>query len=81
MPRVLMAQALLGVGTILIYLLIFRTYLRPALALSAAGLTAISPHLVNSSVYILTECFFTFLVGAGLLALIAGIQRRSWPLI
>jgi 4-amino-4-deoxy-L-arabinose transferase-like glycosyltransferase len=81
MPRVLMAQALLGVATVLIYLLIFRTYLRPALALSAAGLTAISPHLVNSSVYILTECFFTFLVGAGLLALIVGIQRRSWPLI
>lgn len=81
MPRVLKAQALLGAATVLLYLLIFRTYLQPTLALVAAVITAISPHLVNSSVYILTECLFTFLVGVALLALITGIRRESWPLI
>lgn len=81
MPRVLMAQAVLGAATVLIYLLIFRTCLRLPLAAAAAGLAAISPHLVNSSVYVLTECLFTFLVGVSLLALIAGLKRKSWPFI
>lgn len=81
MPRVLMAQALLGTATVLVYLLIFRIYLQPVLAVIAASFTAISPHLINSAVYVLTECLFTFLLGLGLLALILGIKRRSWIVI
>lgn len=77
MPRVLMAQALLGTATVLVYLLIFRLYLQPVLAVVAAGFAAISPHLINSTVYVLTECLFTFLLGLGLLALILGMKRRS----
>lgn len=81
MPRVLKAQAVLGTATILIYLLIFRAYLQPALATIAATFAAISPHLINSTVYVLTECLFTFLLGVGLLALILGMKKRSWPVI
>jgi 4-amino-4-deoxy-L-arabinose transferase-like glycosyltransferase len=77
MPRVLMAQAMLGTATVLVYLLIFRIYLQPVLAVVAAGFAAISPHLINSTVYVLTECLFTFLLGLGLLALILGMKRRS----
>lgn len=80
--RVLYAQAALGVFTVVVYLLLFRRFLAPGWALAAALLTAISPHLVNSSVYLLTESLFAFLLGAHLLALANAIDRRqaAWAL-
>lgn len=74
--RVLYAQAGLGVLSVLVYLLFFRRFLRPGWALAAALATAISPHLVNASVYLLSESLFTFLLGAHLLTLARAVDRR-----
>lgn len=70
-------QALLGVITVLIYLSLFRRLMPPLWALSAGIVTAISPHLINASVYLLTETLFTLLVGMHLFALERALRLRQ----
>ena len=67
--NLLLFQALLGVLTVFFYLLIYRKFMSTRWALAAGLLTAISPHLINASVYVLTEAIFTCLLGAHLLLL------------
>jgi hypothetical protein len=62
-------QALLGTLTVLIYFILFSRFLSPTFSLLGTLLVAISPHLVNASVYLLTETLFTFMLGATLLSL------------
>lgn len=69
-------QAVLGTLTILFTFLLFRELGSRTTALLAAVLTAISPHLVSLSVYMLTETVFTFLMVGGLLALTYAFTRR-----
>lgn len=75
LDRVIVAQALLGVLTVLLCLLLFRRVLAPGWALAATALTAISPHLVNSGAYFLSESLFTFLLALHLLC-----AERAWTL-
>ena len=57
-----MAQALLSTLTIVLVYFSFVGFLNPPLALLAAFFTAISPHLVNANVYLLSETLFCFLL-------------------
>lgn len=59
---ILLAQAVLGILTILLVFDLCRRFLPALLALIAALLTALSPHLVTATVYLLTETLFCFLM-------------------
>lgn len=75
-------QALLGIATIALTFGLFRLFAGPWLALGAAALVALSPHLVVMTTYMLTETLFTFLLTAGT-ALLAFALRdaRTLPAI
>jgi hypothetical protein len=77
MLGVLLAQALLSIGTVVVYLYLYRRFLRFELALLAGIFTAISPHLINASVYLLSETLFTFLLGAHVLALAHCLNKKK----
>lgn len=64
-------QVVLGAATVLLCYRLARTWLPFAAALAAAVACALSPHLVVASAYVLTECWSTFLVTAGLVLLVA----------
>jgi hypothetical protein len=83
LKRAVILQAVLGVLTVLVYLTLFRRFMPPLWALGAGIVTAISPHLVNASVYLLTETLFTFLLGVHLFALERALRLRNtrWFLI
>lgn len=74
-----LVQALLGACTIfLTYLLVIRVA-GPMAALAAAALTAVSPHLISLTTYMLTETLFTFVMMAGLVAAVHAIHSgRQW---
>lgn len=67
-------QVALGTATVLLVYRLARQRLGFAPSLLAAGATALSPHLVASSAYVLTECVTTFVVTCGLW-LVLGAQR------
>jgi len=75
-------QALLGIATIALTFVLFRLFDGPAMALGAAALVALSPHLIVMTTYLLTETLFTFLLTAGT-ALLAFALRdaRTRPAI
>ncbi|MDR2219672.1 MAG: glycosyltransferase family 39 protein [Methylobacillus sp.] len=81
--HVVYLQAVLGVLTVLVYLTLFRRFMPPLWALGAGIVTAISPHLVNASVYLLSETLFTFLLSVHLFALERALRLRNtrWFLI
>lgn len=64
--RVVIAQAALGVLTVLLCWAACRRWMPAPAAVAAALLTALSPHLVNASLYVLTEALFTLLLVAAL---------------
>ena len=68
-------QALLGTLTIALTFLLFRDFAGTWPALGAALLTAVSPHLINLGVYLLTETLFTFFLIGGLYFL--ALARRT----
>lgn len=82
LANVLYLQALLGILTVLVYLSLFRRLMPPLWAFGAGIVTAISPHLINASVYLLTETVFTFLVSIHLFALERAMRLRQthWAL-
>jgi len=57
-----LAQALLSTLTIVLVYFSFVGFLSPPPALLAAFFTALSPHLVNSNIYLLSETLFCFLL-------------------
>jgi 4-amino-4-deoxy-L-arabinose transferase-like glycosyltransferase len=57
-----LAQAVLGILTILPVFDLCRRFLPVPLALIAALLTALSPHLVTATIYLLSETLFCFLM-------------------
>lgn len=81
--NVLFMQAVVGILTVMTYLSLFRRLMPTGWALTAGLLTAISPHLLNSSVYILSESLFTFILGLHLLVLERAIQLKQlhWAFI
>jgi len=60
--RIRLVQALLDSISVILALFIFRRIMTEGWALGAAFLTAISPHLISSSTYMLTETLFTLLM-------------------
>ncbi len=78
--EVIWLQAILGIALIGLVFLFARALMPPAWALLAAFLTAISPHLVNAGVYLLTETLYSLMLVLMLLslALAASRQRLRW---
>lgn len=74
--NVLFVQAGIGVMTVFVYLMLFRRFMHISFALLAGLVTAISPHLINASVYLLTESLFTFFLGLHLLLLDKALRSK-----
>ena len=75
--KVAFFQAGLTVMTVIVYMLLFIRFMPYPLAILAGFVTAISPHLINASVYLLTETLFTFLLGAHLLVLEKAVRTKG----
>lgn len=76
LERVRTAQALLGTAAIFLAFLIGRRLVGNGVGLAVAALTALSPHLVNFSIYLLSETLFSF---AFLLALLFLVRAAASP--
>lgn len=77
---ILWIQALIGALTVLLCFFAGLFFLPLTVAASAALLTAISPHLITLSGYLLTETLFSSLLMASLLPLCQGFrtQKSAW---
>jgi 4-amino-4-deoxy-L-arabinose transferase-like glycosyltransferase len=69
-------QAILSTATIAVVYCIGRRAIGPVGASAAAALTAISPHLINLNVYLLTETLFTFFLTGGIAFLVSSIKSN-----
>ncbi len=70
-------QVVLGCATVLLVYLLAQYYLNRWLALFAACLAGISPHLVVCTTYVLTETMFTFLMFLSLWLLVYSIEKHK----
>ncbi len=75
---VLALQVLFGGATVLLTFLLASRLVPFAVAVGAAVLVALSPHLVVSGAYVLTECFSTFLLTLALWLLASAPERSTW---
>lgn len=74
---ILVTQAILGTLSLILAFYIFRSFLNEILAIAATALTAISPHLVSLTHYVLTETLFSvILVGMFYFLAKAGAASR-----
>lgn len=73
-------QSLLVGATVLVAFFLFRTFMPYIPALAGTFLTAISPHLANSAIYVLTESLFAFIVALSLLLLSKLLKRPGMAL-
>lgn len=60
--QILLVQTLIGTATIILAFLVFIRFLPFVLAIIATALVSLSPHLIASAVYVLTETLFTALL-------------------
>ena len=79
--QILIFQAILSTLTIALIYSACRTFLPYPMAIGAAGLTAISPHLINMNVYLLTESLYTFLLVLSLWVVSRFKCDRTWPVL
>lgn len=70
-------QAFLDVLTVVFTFLLFRLVCAAPLALGAAMLTAICPHLVSMTTYLLTETSFTFFLTSGICLTAFALKREA----
>jgi 4-amino-4-deoxy-L-arabinose transferase-like glycosyltransferase len=75
--NVFYAQALISTLTIVVAYILGRMAIGIAGGAMAGLLTAISPHLINLNVYLLTETLFTFFLVSTLVALAWSINKSS----
>lgn len=75
--KINLIQAILGVLTVLVAWSIYLRLMPYGYALAAAGLTAISPHLVSFTTYMLTETLFTFLLVLSAWLIIVSREKQS----
>ncbi|HLW73999.1 MAG TPA: glycosyltransferase family 39 protein [Gammaproteobacteria bacterium] len=73
-------QALMGVATVLLVFLLTSRITGPMTGLLAAALVAMSPHLVNASLYMLTETLFTLLLVLSVLVFSLHTRGPRWYL-
>ena len=71
-------QALLGVMAVALVFLLFALNGNPWIGMSAAVLTAISPHLVNATVLLLSETLFSVLLLATLIVYALHLRGPKW---
>lgn len=78
--RVVLAQAAVGVASVLLVFLLARQFLSAGLSLVVATVAATAPHLASISTYLLTEALYMFLLLASILALIRALRggRLAW---
>lgn len=77
-------QALIGIATCLLVLMIAFRLLPASWAITVGGVTAIHPHFATINTYLLTEGLFTFLLAASIYAAVRAVQapeRLSWYLL
>lgn len=74
---VLISQAVLGAFTVLLLVLVGRSWLPAAWSLAAGGILAVWPHCVAMNSYLLTETLVGFLCAAGLVQLNRAVARSS----
>lgn len=75
---VAMWQVALGVLTVLLVFLLFSQITDYRIAVLVSLLTAISPHLVNTTVYLLSETVFTFWLALALLVFCLHTRGTRW---
>ncbi len=78
---ILLCQVLLGVGTVFICYLLARLFLPGLWALLPPALVAISPHLVSTASYVLTETLFGFLLILSMYTLVRAVivdRKMDW---
>ena len=78
---ILFCQMLLGVGTVILCFAVAASFLPGLWPLLPAILAALSPHLVSTASYVLTETLFGFLLMLafyGLVRALRGESRSSW---
>lgn len=75
-PALIAQTWLSGLLVVLVYIAA-RRHFPAGTALAAAGLAAISPHLVNANIYLLTESFFTLIFWSGMLLLLLHLEPDS----
>lgn len=75
--RINTIQAILGTLTILLAFSFFNLFTTTSIALGAALLTAISPHLVVLTTYLLTETLFTFLLTSYMVAFGYALRKEN----
>lgn len=73
-------QAFLGVMTTLLSMLLFSRMMPFPLSILGGLLVAISPHLVNANVYLLSESLFALTLVAHVYALVLAKEKESLPL-
>jgi len=78
--HVLVTQALLSTLVILLTYAVFFTILGAPIALLAALLTALSPHLITVNVYLLSETWFCFLL-MSFLWILSKLKSEPHPII
>ena len=76
--RVERVQALLGTLAVALVFLLFALNGMPWIGLTAAFLAAISPHLVNATVLLLSETLFSVLLLAALIAFTLHLKGTRW---
>jgi 4-amino-4-deoxy-L-arabinose transferase-like glycosyltransferase len=79
-PSALYAQTLISALTTFVSMLIFRRIMPFTAGIVCGMMVAISPHLINANVYLLTESLFTFLLITHVYALIRAKEKDSLPL-
>ncbi|MEO8160467.1 MAG: phospholipid carrier-dependent glycosyltransferase, partial [Arenimonas sp.] len=77
--RVVLLQALLGIGSVLLAWLVARAFLARGPALLAALVVAIHPWLATSGTYLLSESLFTFLLLATVLLALRAYSPGAQP--
>lgn len=70
-------QALLDTLTVLLTYFLACYFMTNRLAICAALLVAISPHLISLTSYLLSETLFSFIITASVLSIVIAIKRNS----
>lgn len=77
LTNITLAQALLGLLTVLLSAALFRHVVSAPWALTTALLVALSPHLISMETYILSESLFTFLLVLSIWLIVQAMVARS----
>lgn len=78
LKQITYSQALLSTFTILLSLLLFHSFLSWPLTFLASLLVTISPHLITTDIYVLSESLFTFSLVLFAVAMRFLLSKQTW---